>query len=382
MRVRRAPRSGRLGRHDSAHAPDARARPRAALFVLGDAAGYVEPFTGEGMAWAFAAAEAVVPLAIRAIERLGRRHGRRVDRRPTRAASAASSAGAAPWPACCACPALVAPLVALLQRQPGLAQPAAGASSPARIRTLRWAHALLRLRHRNRVAAPRHLPGARRRDGAAVRLHQRRAAAAAQGALPDDAREEAPQRRARRAAATPASARQSFFPPMQDANDRGPTTAERMARYERDAPALGAEAARAALADAGRRPGRRHAHRVGVVHGVRRAQLRSRPGARPRPAAHRRAHARRVHGLPRRAQRPARRPRVCRQPARRLRARVRGGAVQPALPVRLDRRLARVERDLRGRRGGARGRRRAARVRRTRGSWREAARRCSRTRPS
>jgi predicted naringenin-chalcone synthase len=45
-----------------------------------------------------------------------------------------------------------------------------------------------------------------------------------------------------------------FFPPMRDANDQGPTTAERMALYEREAPVLGAEAARAALADAGRRP--------------------------------------------------------------------------------------------------------------------------------
>ena len=37
------------------------------VFVLGDAAGYVEPFTGEGMAWAFAAVEIVVPLATRGI---------------------------------------------------------------------------------------------------------------------------------------------------------------------------------------------------------------------------------------------------------------------------------------------------------------------------
>jgi flavin-dependent dehydrogenase len=36
------------------------------LFVLGDAAGYVEPFTGEGMAWALAGAAAVAPLAARA----------------------------------------------------------------------------------------------------------------------------------------------------------------------------------------------------------------------------------------------------------------------------------------------------------------------------
>lgn len=33
------------------------------LFVLGDAAGYVEPFTGEGMAWAMSSAVALAPLA-------------------------------------------------------------------------------------------------------------------------------------------------------------------------------------------------------------------------------------------------------------------------------------------------------------------------------
>ena len=37
------------------------------LFVIGDAAGYVEPFTGEGIAWALASASAVTPLALRAI---------------------------------------------------------------------------------------------------------------------------------------------------------------------------------------------------------------------------------------------------------------------------------------------------------------------------
>src|SRR5262249_59614116 len=35
------------------------------LFVLGDAAGYVEPFTGEGMAWALTGASLVAPLALR-----------------------------------------------------------------------------------------------------------------------------------------------------------------------------------------------------------------------------------------------------------------------------------------------------------------------------
>ena len=34
-------------------------------FAVGDAAGYVEPFTGEGMAWAVAGAVAVAPLAVR-----------------------------------------------------------------------------------------------------------------------------------------------------------------------------------------------------------------------------------------------------------------------------------------------------------------------------
>jgi flavin-dependent dehydrogenase len=36
------------------------------LFVLGDAAGYVEPFTGEGISWALAAGRAVAPLVVRA----------------------------------------------------------------------------------------------------------------------------------------------------------------------------------------------------------------------------------------------------------------------------------------------------------------------------
>jgi menaquinone-9 beta-reductase len=38
------------------------------LFLLGDAAGYLEPFTGEGMAWALAGASVVAPLAIETIQ--------------------------------------------------------------------------------------------------------------------------------------------------------------------------------------------------------------------------------------------------------------------------------------------------------------------------
>src|SRR5690606_5716068 len=37
------------------------------VFVIGDAASYVEPFTGEGMGWALASAEALVPLVLRAV---------------------------------------------------------------------------------------------------------------------------------------------------------------------------------------------------------------------------------------------------------------------------------------------------------------------------
>ena len=38
------------------------------LFLVGDAAGYVEPFTGEGIAWALASAVAVVPLVLQGID--------------------------------------------------------------------------------------------------------------------------------------------------------------------------------------------------------------------------------------------------------------------------------------------------------------------------
>jgi flavin-dependent dehydrogenase len=46
----------------------ARRRAGERLFLIGDAAGYIEPFTGEGMAWALAAGNAVAPLAARAVQ--------------------------------------------------------------------------------------------------------------------------------------------------------------------------------------------------------------------------------------------------------------------------------------------------------------------------
>ena len=70
-RVRhRSPRSKRLSWQGTARLTR-RTRPLAEdrLFLLGDAAGYVEPFTGEGIAWALASAQAIAPLALQAIER-------------------------------------------------------------------------------------------------------------------------------------------------------------------------------------------------------------------------------------------------------------------------------------------------------------------------
>ena len=45
------------------------ARPGAErLFAIGDAAGYVEPFTGEGMFWALSGARALAPLVARSVD--------------------------------------------------------------------------------------------------------------------------------------------------------------------------------------------------------------------------------------------------------------------------------------------------------------------------
>ena len=71
------------------------------VFLLGDAAGYVEPFTGEGIAWALAAGLSIGPLALRAIERWdprlcvewGRLHGRMVRRRQIACRAAAALLG-------------------------------------------------------------------------------------------------------------------------------------------------------------------------------------------------------------------------------------------------------------------------------------------------
>jgi flavin-dependent dehydrogenase len=67
-----------------ATAPLTGARERLSLpgvLILGDAAGYVEPFTGEGMAWALRSAHAATPIVLSAIANGWRdAHGRQWDR--------------------------------------------------------------------------------------------------------------------------------------------------------------------------------------------------------------------------------------------------------------------------------------------------------------
>ncbi len=95
------------------------------LFVVGDAAGYVEPFTGEGMAWAMASGAAVAPLAARAVERWrpefitqwARIHRRVVSRRQTVCRAAAAVLRR---------PRLTRLLVRLLSQAPMLAAPVIG----------------------------------------------------------------------------------------------------------------------------------------------------------------------------------------------------------------------------------------------------------------
>ncbi len=92
------------------------------VFVVGDAAGYVEPFTGEGMAWALAGAVAVAPLAARAaagwqpsLLHAWRARHRQVVRRRQTACRIAAAVLRRPW--------AVGTLVRVLQGVPRLAGP-------------------------------------------------------------------------------------------------------------------------------------------------------------------------------------------------------------------------------------------------------------------
>ena len=101
-------------------APGSIAAPR--LLRIGDAMGYVEPFTGEGMGWALASAVAVTPVALRGIERwvpaveLAWEAYRRSEMEGARRLCRAVSWGVRH-------PVLVDGVLAMLARAPGLAAP-------------------------------------------------------------------------------------------------------------------------------------------------------------------------------------------------------------------------------------------------------------------
>jgi flavin-dependent dehydrogenase len=113
---------GLAGRNWRGTAPLTRAlrRPSAErVFAVGDAAGYVEPFTGEGMAWALAGAAAVAPLAAERWRPDLARHWAQTHRRLVARRQWLCRAAAAvlrrPW--------LLRPLVRLLAVVPLLAAP-------------------------------------------------------------------------------------------------------------------------------------------------------------------------------------------------------------------------------------------------------------------
>jgi flavin-dependent dehydrogenase len=91
------------------------------LFIVGDSAGYVEPFTGEGMAWALAGATALGPLAAEATVSWTERHAARWrstyhqivgDRRASRTAAAILRHPMLTWG-----------VIGILERFPSLGQP-------------------------------------------------------------------------------------------------------------------------------------------------------------------------------------------------------------------------------------------------------------------
>jgi len=66
LRLEGAPTHGWRGTPPLTRAPASPVEAR--LFRVGDAMGYVEPFTGEGMGWALASARAVTPLVLRGLD--------------------------------------------------------------------------------------------------------------------------------------------------------------------------------------------------------------------------------------------------------------------------------------------------------------------------
>ena len=91
------------------------------VFLVGDAAGYVEPFTGEGMGWALVGARALTPVVLDVLEGGGaagawdRRHRDRVGRRQRLCRGIAWLSRRPP---------VAAGVLSVLQRAPWLARPA------------------------------------------------------------------------------------------------------------------------------------------------------------------------------------------------------------------------------------------------------------------
>lgn len=94
------------------------------LFVIGDAAGYIEPFTGQGIAWALTAGTAVAPIAIDALDDHEARHARRWQMR-YRKLFAREHRRCAWITAGLRRPALAAMAIGVAQRHPGVARHAA-----------------------------------------------------------------------------------------------------------------------------------------------------------------------------------------------------------------------------------------------------------------
>ena len=128
--------------------------------------------------------------------------------------------------------------------------------------------------------------------------------------------------------------RQSFYPPATGPADRGPATALRMQRYAEESLPLAAAAAARSLELAAIRSGGDHASHHGFLHGLLCPRARHRPGQTSGTVADGGPAARRIHGLPRRAQCHARGKGhgACRSGGGR--ASLRRGTLQPALPIR------------------------------------------------
>jgi len=99
-----------------------RTRGAERVFAVGDAAGYVEPFTGEGISWALAGARALAPLAARATQRWDLSLLHEWDRAHAQSmAQAQSLCRAVAWAS--RRPRLVLATLHLLARLPGVASP-------------------------------------------------------------------------------------------------------------------------------------------------------------------------------------------------------------------------------------------------------------------